>query len=147
MFAPKLRTHFTTVCCFAINRSNDLARRETNLTPSLTSDFANQDEVFARGCAILQQGVADRAFPCATVAVTHRGKLLALKAFGRFTYDTDAPVACPDTIFDLASITKVMATTSMAVLLYQRGLLDIEMPVFGILPEFAEDSSVPTDLP
>src|SRR5882757_4952533 len=80
------------------------------------------------------------------MAVTQRGRLAALKAFGRFTYDTDASVARPDTIFDLASITKVMATTSMAVLLYQRGLLDIEMPVVGILPEFAEDSSGARDL-
>jgi len=120
--------------------------RETNLTPSLTSEFANQDEVFARGFAILQQGVANRAFPCASVAVTHGGKLLALKAIGRLTYDADALVARPDTIFDLASLTKVMATTSMAVLLYQRGLLDIEMPVVGIVPDFAEDSSGATDL-
>jgi len=102
--------------------------------------------VFARGFAILQQGVANRAFPCASIAVTHRGRLAALKAFGHFTYDADASVARPDTIFDLASITKVMATTSMAVLLYQRGLLDIEMPVVGIVPEFADDSSGADDL-
>jgi serine-type D-Ala-D-Ala carboxypeptidase len=102
--------------------------------------------VFARGFAILQQAIANRAFPCASVAVTHRGKLVALKALGHFTYDADAPAAHPDTIYDLASITKVMATTSMAVLLYQRGLLDIEMPVVGIMPEFAEDSSGADDL-
>jgi CubicO group peptidase (beta-lactamase class C family) len=93
----------------------------------------------------LQQGVANRAFPCAAAAVTHRGKLVALKAFGNFTYDPKSRAAHPDTIFDLASITKVMATTSMAILLYQRGLLDIEMPVVGIVPEFGTDLTGATD--
>ncbi len=97
--------------------------------------------MFTRGFAILQQATTNRAFPCASTAVTHRGRLLALKAFGHFTYNAEAPAARPETIFDLASITKVMATTSMAILLYQRGLLDIEMPVVGIVPEFADDAS------
>jgi len=101
--------------------------------------------VFARAFAILQEGVVDRAFPCASVAVAYRGRLVALQAFGQFTYETDAPAAHPDTIFDLASITKVMATTSMAILLYQRGLLDVEVPVVGIVPEFADDSSGTSD--
>jgi len=126
--------------------SSDLALREANLTPSLTFDFANQDEVFARGFTILQQAVANRAFPCASLAVTHRERLVALKAFGHFTYEVDSPAALPETIFDLASITKVMATTSMAVLLYQRGLLDVEMPVVGIVPEFADDESGASDM-
>lgn len=118
---------------------------EKHLTPSLISDFATQDEVFTRGFEILQEGVARQAFPCASIAITHRGKLVALKAFGQFTYDADAPPVRADTIFDLASITKVMATTSMAVLLYQRGLLDLEMPVVGIVPEFADDDSGASD--
>ena len=112
----------------------------------LTADFASQDELFTRGFTILQQAVAIRAFPCASVAVAHRERLVALKAFGHFTYEVDSPAALPDTIFDLASITKVMATTSMAVLLYQRGLLDVEMPVVGIVPEFADDESGASDL-
>jgi CubicO group peptidase (beta-lactamase class C family) len=64
-----------------------------------------------------------------------------LKAFGRLTYDADAPTAQADTIFDLASVSKVVATTTMAALLYQRGLLDLEMPVIGVVPEFACDNS------
>jgi CubicO group peptidase (beta-lactamase class C family) len=111
----------------------------------LTADCANQDKVFAHAFAILQQAAANQSFPCATAAVTHRGKLTALKAFGHFTYEDGSPPALPDTIFDLASITKVMATTSMALLLYQRGLLDIDVPVVGIVPEFADDESGTSD--
>jgi CubicO group peptidase (beta-lactamase class C family) len=45
----------------------------------------------------------------------------------------------PDTIFDLASLTKVLATTAMAMLLLERGKLDLEMPAVSVLPEFAGD--------
>ena len=41
-------------------------------------------------------------------------------------------------IFDLASLTKVVATTAMAMILYERGLLDLEAPVTVVVPEFAE---------
>jgi CubicO group peptidase (beta-lactamase class C family) len=40
------------------------------------------------------------------------------------------------TIFDLASVTKVVATTAMAMILYERGVLDLEMPLSSIVPEF-----------
>jgi serine-type D-Ala-D-Ala carboxypeptidase len=43
----------------------------------------------------------------------------------------------PASIFDLASVSKVVATTAMAMLLYERGLLDLEMPVAAVVPELA----------
>jgi CubicO group peptidase (beta-lactamase class C family) len=68
--------------------------------------------------------------------VIHAGKLVALKAFGRFTYEENSPRVEADSIFDLASVSKVAATTGMAMILYERGLLDLETPVVGVLPEF-----------
>jgi CubicO group peptidase (beta-lactamase class C family) len=44
------------------------------------------------------------------------------------------------TLFDLASLTKVVATTSMAMILYERGLLELETPVIGVVPEFMADA-------
>ena len=76
------------------------------------------------------------AFPAASVAVTVRRELVALRSPGRFTYDPASSVASPDTLFDLASLTKVMATTAMAMILYERGLLDLEMPVISVVGEF-----------
>jgi serine-type D-Ala-D-Ala carboxypeptidase len=95
-----------------------------------------QDLLFASGFAILRNAIADRVFPAASVAITQGGKLVALKALGRFTYEESSPQVTGDSIFDLASVTKVVATTSMAMILYERGLLDLEMPVAGVLPEF-----------
>ncbi len=46
----------------------------------------------------------------------------------------------PTTLFDLASLTKVVATTPMAMLLYERGLLDLDATVSAIIPEFTSDA-------
>jgi serine-type D-Ala-D-Ala carboxypeptidase len=100
-----------------------------------------QGAQFSRAFKILEQAIAQRAFPGATIAVGHRGKLTALKAFGRYTYQSDSPEATTDSIFDLASVTKVVATTSMAMLLYERGLLDLEIPVVEVVPEFARSDA------
>ena len=51
----------------------------------------------------------------------------------------------PDTIFDLASVTKVVATTTMAAILYERGLLELEAPIVGTIPEFLKDSQGEVD--
>jgi serine-type D-Ala-D-Ala carboxypeptidase len=99
--------------------------------------LGDQDRTFAGAFGILEQAVAGKAFPGASVAVTHAGKLVALKAFGGFTYERDSPQVTVESIFDLASVTKVVATTSMATILYERGLLDLDAPLAGVLPEFA----------
>jgi CubicO group peptidase (beta-lactamase class C family) len=103
------------------------------------ADYAAQDERFASAFAVLQQAIADRAFPGCAVSVLHRERLVALKGLGRFTYDPGSPAVGADTIFDLASVSKVVATTPMAMLLYERGQLDLEAPVVSLLPEFAGD--------
>ena len=99
-------------------------------------DSGDQEQRFARAVGILREAIAARAFPGAAATVTHRGKLVALAGFGHFTYDAGAPEVTADTVFDLASLTKVLATTTMAMLLFERGVLELEAPVAGILPEF-----------
>jgi serine-type D-Ala-D-Ala carboxypeptidase len=99
--------------------------------------FANQDEIFASAFSILREAIAARAFPAASLSVTCRGRLVALKALGSFTFEREVHGdTAPATLFDLASLTKVVATTPMAMLLYERGLLDLEAPVAAIVPEF-----------
>jgi serine-type D-Ala-D-Ala carboxypeptidase len=96
-----------------------------------------QDEVFARAFEILEEGVRQKAFPAASLAITRAGRIVALKAIGGFTYDEHAPQVTTESIFDLASVTKVIATTGMAMILWQRGRLDLEAPLVGVLPAFA----------
>jgi CubicO group peptidase (beta-lactamase class C family) len=108
-----------------------------SFAPQLVSVFEHQDRTFSSAFSILDAAVADRVFPGASIAVTRGGRLVALKAFGRSTYDLESPLLTTDTLFDLASVSKVVATTTVAMILYQRGLLDLDAPVVGIVPEFA----------
>ena len=98
---------------------------------------AAQDDRFRNAFGTLENAIAARAFPACSLAVTLRGELVAHKAFGRFTYDPASPQVTTATLFDLASLTKVVATTAIAMILYERGLLDLEAPAIAIVPEFA----------
>lgn len=105
-------------------------------TASPRPDFSGQEKKFARAFALLRDGVAQHAFPGAALAVTHHGALVASQGFGRFTYDENSPEIKPDTVFDLASVTKVVATTAVAMLLYEKGKLRLDEPVAQTLGDF-----------
>jgi serine-type D-Ala-D-Ala carboxypeptidase len=113
--------------------------------------FDKQDEIFSSAFSVLQEAITQRAFPAASIAVTVNGELRGQKARGTLVYETDsagAPLLASSarsgnleslsnaTIFDLASLTKPIATTTMAAILYERGQLELDAPVIGILPEF-----------
>jgi serine-type D-Ala-D-Ala carboxypeptidase len=102
----------------------------------LVPAYEQQDAIFVPAFDVIQKGIAHAAFPAASIAVTCRGKLVALKAFGHFTYEPGSPPVTVATVFDLASVSKAVATTSMAMILYERGLIDLEAPVVSIVPEF-----------
>ncbi|HZL69500.1 MAG TPA: serine hydrolase domain-containing protein [Candidatus Limnocylindrales bacterium] len=110
---------------------------QLSLQPAdLPSALDLQDKQFSRAFAMVREAIEQRAFPAAALAVTHRGSLVALQGFGRFTYEDDAPPVQPDTIFDLASVTKVVATTAVAMLLHERGQLPLDIPLGHFLPDF-----------
>ncbi len=129
--------------------------RESTLTsaPPLTASFDKQDEVFRQAFTILRESIEQHAFPAASLAVTHHNNVIALKSFGniipagappfsrpsREGGDFDSAVT-PTTLFDLASLTKPIATTTTAAILYERGVLELDAPVIGVIPEFLVDS-------
>jgi CubicO group peptidase (beta-lactamase class C family) len=154
------RPTFTHPTQSAITRKgHDFFRERPNLPPpipTLVPAFEHQDEVFSSACGILTEAIDARAFPAASIAITHHDRLIALKSFGHFTYG-EGPAGAPlfsrtsreggdfdvklATLFDLASITKTVATTTAAMILYERGLLELEAPVVGVVPEFKTDST------
>jgi serine-type D-Ala-D-Ala carboxypeptidase len=89
-----------------------------------------------RARKILQEAVETRAFPGAAFGVWSDGAAAA-EAIGRFTYKADAPEVVPETVYDIASVTKVAATTAMAMLLYEREALALDERVVERLPEFS----------
>ncbi len=118
--------------------------------------FDDQDNRFRVAFQVLQEAIAEHAFPASSLAVTFQNRLVVLKSFGRFTYGK-APGGLPDeaefrdrvtetsTPFDLASLTKPIATTTMAMILHERGLLDLDSPVVKVVPDFAKDSTGSSD--
>jgi len=115
-----------------------LPNRESGFS-FLVRNFAAQDDRFRGAFYILEKAIEARAFPGCSLAVTSRGELVAHKALGHFTYELGSREVATTSLFDLASLTKVVATTAMAMLLYERGVLDLEAPVAAIVPEFAEE--------
>lgn len=103
----------------------------------LVRNSAAQDDRFRNAFRILSEAIEARSFPACSVAVTVRGELVAHQALGRFTFEGDSPAVSSDSIFDLASVTKVAPTTAMAMILYERGVLDLEAALVAIVPEFA----------
>jgi CubicO group peptidase (beta-lactamase class C family) len=127
-----------------------------NGAPTLVSAFEEQNQQFSGAFSVLREAIAQHTFPAACIAVTHAGKLIALQSFGKFVYEQDLEGApclsrslrqdgdCdvqvrPDTLFDLASVTKAVATTTMAMILHERGLLELDAQVSGTIPEFLTD--------
>ncbi len=106
-------------------------------------NISHQDEQFHRAFELLTHGIEQHAFPGASIAVTHQGALVALKGLGRFTYDPTSPLVSSQTIYDLASVTKVVATTALCMVLYERGLLHLDQKLIEILPEFAGSGDDP----
>jgi uncharacterized protein YbbC (DUF1343 family)/CubicO group peptidase (beta-lactamase class C family) len=94
------------------------------------------DQRYDRIDAVARQEIAAEGLPGAVILVGHQGKIVYRKAFG---YRSLVPQRYPmseDTIFDLASLTKVVATTNAVMQLVDAGLVDLNAPVAKYLPEF-----------
>jgi CubicO group peptidase (beta-lactamase class C family) len=102
------------------------------------SSASAQRQQFAAAYSVLEQAISQQAFPGACFGVLVRDQVLALDGIGDFTYGQPTEPVNASTIYDLASVTKVIATTSMAMLLYQRGQLSLDQPLVQIFPAFSQ---------
>jgi CubicO group peptidase (beta-lactamase class C family) len=84
----------------------------------------------------LNQAISDSAFPGCAVSIGYQGKLIFEQSFGNFTYDSDSPKIEVNSIFDLASVTKVVATTTTSMILYDQGRLNLDWKVIDVVPAF-----------
>jgi beta-N-acetylhexosaminidase len=85
---------------------------------------------------MLDRAVTDGAFPGGVLAVGLRGQL-AVHPFGKLTRDANAASVTPDTIYDMASLTKPIVTTTAAMILVEQNRLGLDAPVSRYLPEWA----------
>lgn len=87
---------------------------------------------------VIEKAIADKAFPGATLAVGFRGKV-AVHAFGKLSYAADAAAVAPGTMYDIASLTKVVVTTTLVAKLAEGDFpvgLDLDAKVERYLPEW-----------
>ena len=87
--------------------------------------------------ALLVRAIGSRMFPAAVAEVGHSGGVLWREAFGTLTFDADAPPADAHTVFDLASLTKPIATASCAIELASAGQLALDARVAAAFHEWS----------
>jgi len=88
---------------------------------------------------VIEHGIADKAFPGATLAVGYRGKV-AMHAFGNLSYAAKTPATSIQTMYDIASLTKVVVTTTLVAKLAEGDFavpLDLDARIERYLPEWA----------
>jgi beta-glucosidase-like glycosyl hydrolase/CubicO group peptidase (beta-lactamase class C family) len=90
-------------------------------------------EGLARVDSIIRAAIADSAASAAALAIGRRGRLVSLRGFGELAWGSGRPTT-PTSIFDLASLSKVVGTTTATMMLVGEGRLDLDALVVSYLP-------------
>ncbi|PSH05473.1 MAG: hypothetical protein CXZ00_01945 [Acidobacteria bacterium] len=107
--------------------------------PRDSSTAVNRESALASIDEIMNSAVLHEAIPGGVVLIGHNGKVVYRKAFGWRSLEPSKEAMTVDTIFDLASLTKCIATTTSVMKLTQEGKLRLNDPVATYLPEFARN--------
>ena len=110
-------------------KNNSEVSSQSLISPNVEKRFYTLD-------SIINKSIADSAFPGAVILVQKDGKIIYNKAYGYYTYDTASGKVSTNTMYDLASLTKVIATTTAAMICYDRGLFKLDDKVSEYLPQF-----------
>lgn len=85
---------------------------------------------------IIYAAISDTIFPGAQLFVSKGNKILINKSFGKYTYEEDSKIITNKSIYDVASLTKVLSTTPVAMKLIQKKLLSLDFYLSDFYPEF-----------
>ena len=87
---------------------------------------------------VVQRGITAGGFPGAAVVVGRKGAAVWERGFGRLSWSAGAPsVEAQTTIYDIASLSKVVGTTTAIMVLFDEHKVDLDAPVFRYLPAFS----------
>ena len=134
---------YSLVACYALLAAcaTAPANRPARLSPTpmlIRSDprsVGMASDLSARLDSIVGVAISQGAAPGVALAVGRYGRLIHIRAYGRIDTGTVAPLVTDSTLFDMASLTKVVATTSAAMILEDENKLDLDAPVRTYLPE------------
>ena len=106
---------------------------------SYAGDFSELDK-------IISEGISDGSFPGAQLIIGNENYILYSQNYGNFTYDEFSNTVTDESIFDIASVTKVVAATTSIMILYNSGKLDVYDKVAKYLPEFSDNGKDETKI-
>ena len=94
---------------------------------------------FVKVDSIINNAIVDSVFPGASVIIGTKENVLYKNSYGHYTYDSSSPSVRNNSMFDLASLTKVFATTMCMMKLVDEGKVNLDKKVSSYLPEFANN--------
>jgi uncharacterized protein YbbC (DUF1343 family)/CubicO group peptidase (beta-lactamase class C family) len=97
-----------------------------------------ESRALARLDDLVESAMRDRQLPGAVLEVGHRGRTVYRKAFGRRAIEPAPEAMTLDTIFDVASLTKVVATTTSVMILVEEGRIQLADRVAAFIPDFGK---------
>ena len=110
------------------------------LIPATSASVGMAPNLSFRLDSIVSVAMKEGAAPGVALAVGRWGRLVHLRGYGRVDVAPDAAPVTDSTMFDMASLTKVVATTTAAMILEDQGRLNLDAPIYRYLPEI-DDSA------
>ncbi len=105
-----------------------------------SEEFAHQSAYdFSEVEKVINNAIDDKTFPGAVVLVWKDDNIIFQKPFGHFSYDQNSDKVTLNTIYDLASLTKVLATTTAAMVCVDKKLFKLDDKVSKYIPTFASN--------
>ena len=129
------RKTFLATACVALLVSG-CAQLPATGPSAMRADAQLDSARFAEIDSAIEQAIGERRMPGAVFRLERNGAVYE-KAYGHLTYDAGASLTTPDTVFDAASLTKVVATAPSVLLLAEEGKIDLEAPLVKYFPECA----------
>jgi uncharacterized protein YbbC (DUF1343 family)/CubicO group peptidase (beta-lactamase class C family) len=122
------------VCASLVFSAGTEGQSQTTKRPVATSEVYYSEKLAAMDAAI-NAAIADKSCPGGVLWLEHNG-IAYHKSFGKRALVPAEETMTEDTIFDAASLTKVLATTPAVMLLVERGKVQVDTPVKAYIPEF-----------
>lgn len=116
-----------------------LLAQASTLTPGAPAEAGMSARRLDRLDAVIESAIREGNTPGAVVLVARQGKIVFLRAYGRRMLTPEVRPMTPDTIFDMASMTKIMATAPSIMKLVEEGRLALTDRVAHYIPEFAQN--------
>ena len=123
------------------NRTTGLKRKPLNMTlrkvrSELNSSENKVTQLKKKLALFINNAIQFQTFPGASLAIGFHGNLIIERGYGKLTYDKKSPSVKRETIYDLASLTKVISTTTLVMQAYESGKLSLDLPIYHFFLDF-----------